>query len=310
MDVAERIPPPVEGQPFRAFTPDSWWNSPVPTDAPAHPEAAAILEYMSTAEQAREGCVRLAGAGDDSWGQPVYWAVPGDREYDVTENLTDAPRELRDVRIPRGATGADNSDGSMTLFDVERGYTMAFTDAHYDAEADDWSVSGATVTYLDSNGLHVGTGEASDERNVGTHRGNNAAVMMVRLDEVEAGRIKHVLKVAAGPEASEDHVFPMTGSDGDSRDADAPPQGLRFRIKPSVDLEEAGLEGQALVIATALQEYGFYIGDSGGATALKLEDTEMQGRGQLWDVEPSALCELPLTPDWWDVLPEGYHPPG
>ena len=164
--------------------------------------------------------------------------------------------------------------------------------------------------YLDSNGLHAGTGQASDERNRGSHRGNNGAVMMARYDEVAAGVIEHVLKVASGPDPSFRAVFPMVGSDGDSTDPSAPPQGLRFRIKPSIDLESLGLPPQALVIARALQEYGFYIGDSGGVTALKLEDTQIQGRGELWDVPADALCELPLSPEFWDVLPEGYQPGG
>jgi hypothetical protein len=264
---------------------------------------------MSTADEAGEGCVRLAGAGNSSWGQPVYWAGPGDPEYDISLRNFDEVPELRNLRIPRGARAAGNNDGSMTVFDVQRGYTVAFTDSAYDEGADRWSASGATVTYLDSNGLDVRTGKASDDRNVGSHRGNNGAVMMARLDEVDAGRIDHVLKVASGPEVSKDHVFPMVGSDGSSRDPAAPPQGLRFRIKPSVELDALGLEPQALVIAEALQRYGFYIGDSAGVTALKLEDTRAEGRGQGWQIPPTALCGLPLSPQYWDVLPAGYEPP-
>jgi hypothetical protein len=295
---------------YRAFTEDSWWNTPVPVGAPTHPREKQILEYMRTAEEAGDGCVRLAGADSSAWGQPVYWAGPRDPRYDVTltANIADNPPELRDLRIPHGAEAAANNDGSMTIFDLERGYTVAFTGAAYDAGAHRWSAAGATVTYLDSNGLHARTGRSSDPRNVGSHRGNNAAVMMARLDEVDAGRVDHVLKVASGPEVSTRFVFPMIGSDGNSRDRAAPPQGLRFRIKPSVDLEKLELEPQALVIARALQEYGFYIGDSAGVTALKLEDTRTEGRGQLWKVSPTALCGLPLAPEFWDVLPEGYEP--
>lgn len=310
------LPPPdrhrpavVDGAPLRAFTADSWWNTPLPSDAPSDPSASAILRYMSTADEAGEGCVRLAGAGNSSWGQPVYWAGPGDPEYDISLRNFDEVPELRNLRIPRGARAAGNNDGSMTVFDVQRGYTVAFTDSAYDEGADRWSASGATVTYLDSNGLDVRTGKASDDRNVGSHRGNNGAVMMARLDEVDAGRIDHVLKVASGPEVSKDHVFPMVGSDGSSRDPAAPPQGLRFRIKPSVELDALGLEPQALVIAEALQRYGFYIGDSAGVTALKLEDTRAEGRGQGWQIPPTALCGLPLSPQYWDVLPAGYEPP-
>jgi hypothetical protein len=302
--------PEVRGEPLRAFSSDSWWNTPLSDDAPSHPRATDILRYMRTAKESGEGCVRLAGAGGSQWGQPVYWAKPGDPTYRVSVGKEDPPPELQDLRIPDGALAANNNDGSMTLFDVDRGYVVALTDAGYDADSASWRASGATVTYLDSNGLDVRTGESSDERNQGSHRGNNAAVMMARFDEVEAGRIEHVLKVASGPDPSSRAVFPMVGSDGESRDPSAPAQGLRFRIKPSVDLDSLGLPRQALVIARALQEYGFYIGDSGGVTALKLEDTRIEGRGQLWDMSPDALCELPLSPQYWDVLPDGYRPAG
>jgi len=302
--------PVVDGASYRAFTPDSWWNTPLPADAPSHPRADDILRYMRTAPESGEGCVRLAGAGDTTWGQPVYWAQPDDPTYRVAVRKDDPPPELQDLRIPDGARAADNNDGSMTVFDVDRGYVVALTDAAFDGDTGSWRASGATVTYLDSNGLDVRTGQASDERNRGSHRGNNAAVMMARFDEVEAGRIEHVLKVASGPDPSSRSVFPMVGSDGDSSDPAAPPQGLRFRIKPSVDLESLGLSEQALVIARALQEYGFYIGNSGGVTALKLEDTRIEGRGELWDVSAEALCGLPLSPSYWDVLPEGYQPGG
>jgi hypothetical protein len=295
---------------FRAFTPNSWWNSPLPSNAPSNPRADGILQYMSTADESGGGCLRFAGVQGSPWGQPVYWAGPGDPTYDVTVSRGDAQPELRSMRIPRHARSANNNDGSMTVFDLDRGYVVAMTDARYDSGSRTWSATGATVTYLDSNGLDVRTGQASDDRNVGNHRGNNPADMMVRYDEVQAGAIDHVLKVASGPEVSWRHVFPMVGSDGHSRDPDAPPQGLRFRIKPSVNLDGMGLDPQTLVIARALQKYGFYIGDSSGTTALKVEDTRLEGRGELWKMSPTALCGLPLTPQYWDVLPGGYQPPG
>jgi hypothetical protein len=296
------------GAPFRAFTADSWWNTPVPDNAPHNPLSREILDYMSTAKQAGDGCLRLAGAGDNSWGQPIYWAKPGDPEYHIRIDRADDLPELHSVRIPVGAEAAQNGDGSMSLFDVDRGYAVAFTDAEYDDTTNTWSASGATVTYLASNGYDARTGHSSDERNAGSHRGNNAAVMMARYDEVRAGAIDHVLKVASGPEVSRRFVFPMVGSDGHARSPEAPPQGLRFRIAPSVDLAKLDLDPQTLVIAKALQKYGFYIGDSSGVTALKLEDTKASGRGQRWKMAATALCKLPFDEKYWDVLPEGYRP--
>ena len=198
----------------------------------------------------------------------------------------------------------------MTVYDRARGYVVALTGAAYDAVERRWSATGATVTYLDSNGLHVDTGRSDDRRNRGTHRGNNGATMAVTRAEVAAGTVPHVLKVAIGPEASHRHVFPMVGSDGDymGDNPRVPPQGLRLRIKPSVDLARFHLDRESMVIARALQRYGFYIGDSGGRTSLKLENTVVQEEGIQWTIPDDALCGLPFTPEFWDVVAEGYDP--
>ena len=71
-----------------------------------------------------------------------------------------------------------------------------------------------------------------------------------------------------------------------------------------------GLSPQALVIGRALQHYGIYLGDSSGTTALKLEGTVAEGRGQLWRLPADALCRLPFTPRYWQVVAPGYSPAG
>ncbi len=282
----------------------------MPADAPVHEHAAGILRYLRTAPESGEGCLTLAGADDGVWGQPVYWSDASDPVYKVTGVTQDRPPELGSLRIPRGARAADNNDGSMTVYDREKGYVVALTEARYDRDDDSWVASGATVTYLRSNGLHVKTGASDDPRNRGTHRGNNGATMAVGWDEVRAGEIRHVLKVAAGPELSDRYVFPMVGSDGDYRGSNpsVPPQGLRLRIKPGVDLDAVVQDEDALVIAKALQRYGVYLGDSGGATALKLEDTVTEGRGRLWKLSADALCRMRFTSEYWDVVAEDYDP--
>jgi hypothetical protein len=252
----------------------------------------------------------LAGAGSGPGGTPIYQAEPSDPSYAVSGSGARKPPELDNLRIPTDAEPALNNDGTMSIYDTAKGYVVALTDAKYHPATDRWTASGATVTYLDSNGLHVDTGRSDDRRNRGTHRGNNGATMAVAWDEVRAGAVEHVLKVASGPAVADRFVFPMIGSDGSyhGNDPAVPPQGIRLRIKPSVDLEALGLHPDALVIAQALQRYGFYIGDSGGRTSLKLENTRAEGRGQLWNLSADALCGLPFTPTYWDVVDEGYDP--
>src|SRR4051812_42235647 len=91
-------PPAVLAPPaYRAFTDDSWWNSPVPAEAPSNPRADAILDYLRTAKEAGDGCLRLAGTSGNNWGQPVYWSKPGDPEYDVAVRIPDEPPELHSL---------------------------------------------------------------------------------------------------------------------------------------------------------------------------------------------------------------------
>lgn len=294
----------------RAFSADSWWNTPLPVHAPLDPAGADILDYLRTAPGSGPGCLMLAGTGRSRWGLPIYEAGPGDPEYHVTGVIGGHLRELSSLRIPRGARPAGNNDGSMVVYDRSRGYVVALTNAEYHDGRDRWTATGASITYLDSNGLHEATGLADDSRNRGTHRGNNGATMAVSWSEVEHGAIRHVLKAASGPEVADRFVFPMVGSDGDFHGDDprVPPQGLRLRIKPSIDLDELDLGPEARVIAQALQDYGFYIGDSGGRTALKLESTRAEGLGQRWQLSADALCGLPFTTSYWDVVAEGYDP--
>ena len=310
------LPPPLEaGSPerlVRAFSADSWWNTPLPVHAPRDRHGAAILDYLRTGPDSGDGCLKLAGVGDSHWGTPMYWARAGDPTYRVHTTGFPLPRELRALRIPAEARPASNNDSTMTIYDVAKGYVVALTGAHYDAQRDLWSTAGATVTYLHSNGLHARTGRSDDRRNQGTHRGNNGATMAVSWDQVQADDLDHVLKISSGPTLSERHVFPMTGSDGhyEGHDPAVPPEGIRLRIKPSVDLDLMHLDPEALVIARAIQKYGVYIGDSGGITALKVENTVAEGRGPLWQTERDALCGMPFSSTYWEVIDEGYDPSG
>jgi hypothetical protein len=76
--------------PYRAFEPNSWWNTPLPRQAPLDPHGAQILHYMRTAPESGKGCLVLAGAGNNNWGTPIYWARPSDPTYDVT-GVTNGP---------------------------------------------------------------------------------------------------------------------------------------------------------------------------------------------------------------------------
>lgn len=297
--LASRAPPPTEAHGVGVADGDafsgSWYTAPLPDDTPSHPREAALLAYLRSAPENDGGIVHLAS---DRWAIPVYQAAPGDPEYRV-QPLTDFdPPEWQALRIPTDARPARNEDGEVVVWDHERGLLVHLFDARW--QGGEWSAEGGSVRYLASNGLPSRVRGHDDPRNVGTSRGNNGLTFGIRWDEVRDGALTHVVKVATGPETHERYVWPMWGSDGETTDRDAPPQGLRLRIRPEVDLEALGLDGVALVIARGLQTHGMYVGDNGGRTSIKLQ------ADRRWGVPADALADLPLEPRYWQVLPEGW----
>lgn len=279
------------------FAEGSFWTTPVAEEAPVHPDSEEILTFLGRTN-VDDGCVHLVGADGNEWGEPIYEAGPGDPVYRVTSTQYELPREFEELRVPDGARPSPNSDAEMVIFDRDRGYVAWLWHAEHDEARGRWTAGGGSIAYLGSNGLDARL-EASDEpRNGGSQRGLNGAIVAVRHAEVASGTIERVLKIGVN-ESSPEHVFPMVGSDGDSQDPHAPPQGTRIRIAPDVDLEGFDLPEQARVIAEALQTYGAIIGDSsGGPIALKLEDTP--GQEQDWKVDIRDLCAIPI--DAFEIL--------
>lgn len=292
---------------FRAFGDHSFWNTPLPPNAPKHGNNNRILKYMKSAPEAGRGCIRLAGAGKNPWGQPIYWAHHGSPKYHVHSTSYNLPPELNSLRIPRGARPAKTSDSAMTVYDVKRGYVVSLWHAAFHKRHKFWSAGGAQVAYLKSNGLDSDFRASNERRNAGSMRGNNGATSAVRFGEVKAGAIHHILKISSGPELSTRATLPIVHSDGDSSRTNAPAEGTRLRLKASVNLNSIRMSRQTQVIARAMQRYGVYLGDSGGTTSLKLENTRAHGHGQRWNMSSTALCRLPLSPKYWKVVPTNYH---
>jgi hypothetical protein len=88
---------------------------------------------------------------------------------------------------------------------------------------------------------------------------------VVRTDEMRSGHIDHAL-VFSTNNACPAFRFPASKSDGSSGRADCIPEGTRVQLDPSFDVAGApGLTPGERTVATALQQYGAYAIDNGGA---------------------------------------------
>ena len=317
------------------FTADSYWRTPLPDNATVHPNSATILHYIAVDGPNYENSSAdntYLNLTNTSWACPVYWAVPGDPQYHVpwTGYPANRPPEHDNIRIPYEAAPSSNSDAQFVLYDVERGYVSTFQAATYDAAHNTWTTSGGSLAYLASNGLerrvtqtpwHEGS---DDDRNMGSQRGNSGAHFyvgweMLKNAAANGGDLGHIHKIALGSFFREDYIAPTVGSDGKMPTSspwyqEAPKNGTRFRIKPSVVLTGKGLSPSALALARTFQKYGVYLGDSSGSTTnLKMENLSVRD-----DLSPiptwasvgitsTTMSIFPFMRDW-EVISETYWP--
>jgi len=85
---------------------------------------------------------------------------------------------------------------------------------------------------------------------------------LARYDEVSAGAINHALRFTV-PVTQEAFTAPASHWASSVTDPNAPPMGMRMRLKASFDISSFSPENQ--VILRALQQYGMILADNGSA---------------------------------------------
>ena len=117
----------------------------------------------------------------------------------------------------------------------------------------------------------------------------------MRRDEVEAGEIRHALRVTV-PHTQRAFIYPATHY-GARENPDDPPMGLRLRLRADFDLSP--YRGGARTILTALKRYGLIVADQGsgwyitGANDTGWEDEDLE---QLKRVPGSAFEAVETGP--------------
>lgn len=288
---------------YRAFKNDSYWNVPMPLNAPIDPNNSTYINDAKNSSVSTS-FLRIAGAPDHSagydWSYPIYWAKSTDPLYTISPS---SGRTIQ-ARIPRGATPQGGSDGGIIIYDITGNQVVEMWQASYNSSTDTWSASSTKRYMLDSNGLDSSVTGSDEPLNFG-HRGVATPARAIRLDEVASGRIQHRLECfwhATYPQ----HYWPMSGHE--SGKGGITPEGLVLRLKPSVDINNRGLSSAEKVIAKAMQEYGCIIGDNEGGTAnsVKLE----RGPDDWADLDPNMSLNAfnVFTWDNYEFIRGGYDP--
>jgi hypothetical protein len=114
---------------------------------------------------------------------------------------------------------------------------------------------------------------------------------VLRYDEVKSGEVKHAIRFTvkcSRPNFVAPASHQAVPGDCDASDPNAPPMGLRVRLKADYDV--SALSASAQVVAHAMQKYGMIVADNGSNFYFQGEDNPGWTED---DVEP--LKQIPAS---------------
>lgn len=264
----------------RPFAPNSFWNAPLPADAPIDRKSSA---YVDRLEGLLQRWVPYVNTSRHS--APVY-TVPRDQpRVHVTldnDRGSDLQAALDAVPIPPRAEPAAGSDAHMVVWQPSRDTMWEFWAAR--RQSDGWHAryGGRIQNVSTSAGHYTAIRDASGRYLEHPLWGATATSLpllggLIRIDEMRAGRIDHALAIALPEIRAGAYSWPAQRTDGRSWHPDAIPEGARLRIDPRVDLDQIQMAPSVRAIAEAAQRYGIVVRDGAGAVTFFAEDPNPTG---------------------------------
>jgi hypothetical protein len=235
---------------------DNVWHSDA-TGLPVHPRSSAWL-------------TSTGGAGrhlHPDFG-PSYGEIP--RPYGIPYEVVPSTRttvpvsfdyadESDEVLYPFAATtpieGGQNAGGDRHALMVDPSTCTLFElfDARYAPGGGSTAGSGA-VYDLRSNALRPSGWTSADAAGLPILPG------LLRLDEVQAGHVDHVVRMTASL-TDRSFLWPARHQAGGTDSDNAPPMGARFRMKAGIDV--SGYRPDTQVVLRAFKKHGLMLADNG-----------------------------------------------
>jgi hypothetical protein len=250
----------------RLFAPDSVWNKPLPANSPLDPANATLVNTLrkTVAQNMAAGWGPWIATGETS---PLYVVRADQPRVRVTLDAgawnVGLQRALSAVPIPANATPALGSDAHMSVWQPSTDHLWEFFKAR--KLADGWHASyggamsnaSASPGYFDANswpGLsQPGWGATATSL--------PAIAGTIMLAELRAGVIPHALALAVPWAKPKSYSWPAQRTDGRSTDPNAIPEGARFRLDPTLDIDKLNLLPMTRMMAKAAQTYGMIVRD-------------------------------------------------
>jgi hypothetical protein len=272
----------------RAFPAENPWNADV-SAYPLDPNSANYLAEMNPGGSANSIKLHPDFGSDPSYGIPINVVSIAPANFvPIAFTAYAGESDPGPYPIPANPRIEAPTDSHMLIVD-NANCKLYETFATSGSSAAGWSAAGGAVFDLNSNALRPDTWTSADAA------GLPVAAGLVRYAEVQAGEIDHAVRFTM-PVTAQGYIHPATHQAG-SNTANAPPMGLRLRLKASYAI--TSFHGNALVILKALKKYGMLLADNGssfyisGETDTRWDDNDLN---QLKTVPASAFEAVSTGP--------------
>lgn len=250
----------------RPFASNSAWNKPIPSNPKIDPNSTAMVNRI--VNNPHPGVANMY-----DFGRPVFFADAQTPRYSVkcTKAWGTCELQKESVPIPANAKPAPGSDGHMVIVDLTSRKSYEFW--QYNVVNGQHTTSWGGVSNID--------GDGRDGDAIGA--AVSALAGLVRLSDIKQGKIDHALAFSssycAGPSNSSNFRYPAAKTDGSYNGEGAIPEGSRIQLDPSVNVDAIpGISVGEKMVAKALQTYGAYVVDCGGAPmGFYFEDPKREG---------------------------------
>jgi hypothetical protein len=265
----------------RPFSRASPWNRRIPPRPVLDVRSNDIVSHLTTSSKSPA----IANLYD--FGVPIFEANPSTPTYSVecTRAWGRCDLEKERVPIPNGARPSAGSDGAMVILDAQSEKSYEFWRAA--KKGGRWGTQWGGIVRIDGDGYEP-------KGNTATGSGVPRVAGVVTTQEILRGHIPHALAFSTDNACRGRSRYPAQNPVGLSSRPDCIPLAARIQLDPTLNLNAiADLTAGEKTVARALQHYGAYAVDNGGAPMAFIFESPVEQR----DPYPT----VGFTHDYYDM---------
>jgi hypothetical protein len=272
---------PESGEPFRFYSPTSFWNAPVPATAPLDPKSEPVVAAFNALVASEFRASTGPSINTTEYSVPIYTVPATQPIVKVTLDTSHAPAlqaAWSAVPMPANARPATGTDATLVIWQPSSNKLWDFWRARH--QEDGWHAAwgGATQNVSSASGWPDPESWPGAQPWWGTS-GCSLGIVggLITLEDLEMGVINHALQMEIPNVRAAVYASPALRTDGKTEDLLALPEGAHLRLDPNLDLETLNLPRLTLILARAAQRYGIFVTNGASDVTFQAQDPTPTG---------------------------------